>query len=77
VRIHLYVTAAAAALSFSNFVSVAGEPVFEAIKSIPPNTELVVYFLPERPEELFFMPAVHFLRNSLYRRTMDSILEGQ
>ncbi|CAB3360404.1 Hypothetical predicted protein [Cloeon dipterum] len=54
---------------------VKGEPVFEAIKSIPPNTEVVVYFLPERPEELFFMPAVHFLRNSLYRRTMDSILE--
>jgi hypothetical protein len=55
----------------------AGEPVFEAIKNIPPNTELVAYFLPERPEELFFMPAVHFLRNSLYRRTMDSILEGK
>jgi hypothetical protein len=23
------------------------------------------------------MPAVHYLRNSLYRRTMDTILEGK
>ncbi|PSN30671.1 hypothetical protein C0J52_25576, partial [Blattella germanica] len=55
---------------------VKGEPLYEAVKSIPANSELVVYFLPERPEEVFFMPAVHYLRNSLYRRTMDTILEG-
>ncbi|KAJ9582161.1 hypothetical protein L9F63_003503, partial [Diploptera punctata] len=54
---------------------VKGEPIYEAVKSIPANSELVVYFLPERPEEVFFMPAVHYLRNSLYRRTMDTILE--
>jgi hypothetical protein len=47
------------------------------VKTIPANSELVVYFLPERPEEVFFMPAVHYLRNSLYRRTMDTILEGK
>ncbi|GLH12364.1 Uncharacterized protein GBIM_17098 [Gryllus bimaculatus] len=52
-----------------------GEPMYEAIKNIPANSELVVYFLPERPEEVFFMPAMHYLRNSLYRRTMDTILE--
>lgn len=56
---------------------VAGEPLYETVKSIPANSELVVYFLPERPEEIFFMPAVHYLRNSLYRRTMDTILEGR
>ena len=56
---------------------VAGEPLYETVKSIPANSELVVYFLPERPEEVFFMPAVHYLRNSLYRRTMDTILEGR
>ncbi|XP_021939987.1 zinc finger protein 771-like isoform X2 [Zootermopsis nevadensis] len=54
---------------------VKGEPLYEAVKSIPANSELVVYFLPERHEEVLFMPAVHYLRNSLYRRTMDTILE--
>jgi hypothetical protein len=51
--------------------------MYETVKNIPANSELVVYFLPERPEEVFFMPAVHYLRNSLYRRTMDTILEGR
>ncbi|KAK9701353.1 hypothetical protein QE152_g30658 [Popillia japonica] len=51
---------------------VRGEPVYEAIKSIAPESELLVYYLPERPEELFFVR----MRASLYRQTMDSILEG-
>lgn len=51
---------------------VRGEPVYEAVKPIPPDTELLVYYLPERPEELFFVR----MRTSLYRQTMDSILEG-
>lgn len=53
---------------------VRGEPVYETVKPIPPNTELLVYYLylPERPEELFFVR----MRTSLYRQTMDSILEG-
>lgn len=51
--------------------------MYEVIKNIPANTELVVHYLPERPEEIFFMPAVHYLRNTLYRRTMDTILEGK
>lgn len=54
-----------------------GEPMYEVIKNIPANTELIVHYLPERPEEIFFMPAVHYLRNTLYRRTMDTILEGK
>lgn len=58
-----------------NFVAtkVRGEPVYEAVKPIPPDTELLVYYLPERPEELFFVR----MRASLYRQTMDSILEGK
>lgn len=52
---------------------VRGEPVYEAVKPIAPDTELVVYYLPERPEELFFVR----MRASLYRQTMDSILEGE
>lgn len=51
--------------------------MYEVIKNIPANTELIVHYLPERPEEIFFMPAVHYLRNTLYRRTMDTILEGK
>lgn len=51
--------------------------MYEAVKTITANTELVVFYLPERPEEMFFMPAVHYLRNTLYRRTMDTILEGK
>lgn len=54
---------------------IKGEPMYEAVKTIPANSELVVYFPPERPEEVFFMPAVHYLRTSIYRRTMDTILE--
>lgn len=52
---------------------VRGEPVYEAVKPIGPDTELLVYYLPERPEELFFVR----MRASLYRQTMDSILEGE
>lgn len=58
-------------------LSVSGEPIYEAVKNIAAHSELVVYYLPERPEEVFFMPAVHYLRHSLYRRTMDTILEGE
>lgn len=56
-----------------NFVAtkMKGEPVYEAVKPIAPDTELLVYYLPERPEELFFVR----MRASLFRQTMDSILE--
>lgn len=58
-----------------NFVAtkVRGEPVYEAVKAITPDTELLVYYLPERPEELFFVS----MRASFYRQKMDSILEGK
>lgn len=52
---------------------VKGEPVYEAVKPVSAHTELVVYYLPERPEEMFFVK----MRNNLYRQTMDSILEGE
>lgn len=65
------------AITFDLVFVLAGEPIYEAVKTIPANSELVVYYLPERPEEVFFMPAVHYLRHSLYRRTMDTILEGR
>lgn len=55
---------------------VKGEPLYEVVKPLAAHQELVVFYLPEgpaRPEELFF---VH-MRSTLYRRTMDSILEGE
>ena len=55
----------------------AGEPIYEVVRPIPAHTELVAFFLPESSEDLFLMPAVNFLRNTLYRRTMDAILEGE
>lgn len=52
---------------------VKGEPIYEIVKPIPSHQELVVYYLPEGPEELFFIR----MRSQLYRQTMDSILEGK
>jgi len=49
-----------------------GEVIYEVVKPIPMHHELVVFYLPERPEELF----IGRMKNSFYRRTMDSILEG-
>lgn len=46
------------------------------VKPLAAHQELIVYYLPERldrPEELFFVR----MRSTLYRRTMDSILEGE
>lgn len=50
---------------------IVGEPIYEAAKNIPANSELVVYYLPERSEEAYYMPAVHYLRHALYRRTLE------
>lgn len=52
---------------------VKGEPIYEVVKPIPMHQEIIVYYLPERPEELFFSR----MRNTIYRQTMDSILEGE
>lgn len=51
---------------------VKGEPIYEAIKPITAHQELVVFYLPERPEEVLFMR----MRISMYRQTMDSIMKG-
>lgn len=51
---------------------ISGEVIYEVVKPIPIHHELIVYYLPERPEELF----IGRMKNSFYRRTMDSILEG-
>lgn len=50
---------------------IKGEPIYEVIRPIGAHQELVTFYLPEQPEELFFVR----MRNRLYRQTMDSILE--
>lgn len=50
---------------------IKGEPIYETVKTIPANSELVVYYLPERSDEAYYMPAVHYLRHAMYRRTLE------
>lgn len=52
-----------------------GEPIFELIKDIDPKTELVCFFVPERPEETFLLPAIQYLRHTLFKRLVDNVLE--
>ncbi|KAL9874727.1 zinc finger protein 235-like [Glossina fuscipes] len=48
-----------------------GEPIYETIKMIANNHELVVFYLPQRPEQHLFSE----MRTSLYRHAIDSILQ--
>ena len=52
-----------------------GEPVFELIRDVGPKTELVAFFVPERPEEAFLLPAIQYLRHTLFKRLVDNVLE--
>ncbi|GAB6027392.1 hypothetical protein CHUAL_001668 [Chamberlinius hualienensis] len=55
-----------------------GEPAFETVKCIPPNTEMVVYFdnvETNNNNNSMCRAANAFLRTSLYRKAMDTILE--
>ncbi|XP_037073399.1 uncharacterized protein LOC119094446 [Pollicipes pollicipes] len=52
-----------------------GEPIYEVIRPIAAHSEIVVFYLPERPQEEFVLPAVAYLRHSLYKKTMYAILE--
>ncbi|KAK4008347.1 hypothetical protein OUZ56_013489 [Daphnia magna] len=59
---------------------IKGEPVYEAVRPIGANTELIVFYLPglhDDDEELLYggLPAVRSLRSSLFRRTMGLILQ--
>lgn len=55
---------------------IKGEYLYEAVKPISAHQELIVYYLleqHERPEDFLF---VH-MRSSIYRKTLNSILEGE
>jgi hypothetical protein len=61
---------------------IKGEPVYEAVRPIGANMELIVFYLPglhDDDEELLYggLPAVRSLRSSLFRRTMGLILQGE
>ena len=51
-----------------------GEPIFDLIKDVGPKTELVAFFVPERPEEAFLLPAIQYLRTTLFKRLIDNVL---
>ena len=52
-----------------------GEAIFELIRDVGPKTELVAFFVPERPEETFLLPAIQYLRHTLFKRLIDNVLE--
>ena len=40
------------------------------------KTELVCFFVPERPEEAaFLLPAIQYLRHTLFKKLVDNVLE--
>ena len=49
--------------------------MFELIRDVGPKTELVAFFVPERPEEAFLLPAIQYLRHTLFKRLIDNVLE--
>jgi hypothetical protein len=51
-----------------------GEPIFEVIKDVQPDTELVAWFLPASHEDLVFISRDVCSRSAIYRCTIDSIL---
>nr|XP_027207507.1 zinc finger protein 358-like isoform X2 [Penaeus vannamei] len=54
---------------------VRGSVVFEVVREVVPGERLVVFFLPDMSgEDTLLLPALTFLRSSLYRRTIDSIM---
>ena len=35
----------------------------------------MAFFVPERPEEAFLLPAIQYLRTTLFKRLIDNVLE--
>ncbi|CAB4065462.1 Zinc finger protein 700,Zinc finger protein with KRAB and SCAN domains 3,Zinc finger protein 846,Zinc finger protein 792,Zinc finger protein 84,Zinc finger and BTB domain-containing protein 49,Zinc finger protein 613,Zinc finger protein 684,Zinc finger protein 235,Zinc finger protein interacting with ribonucleoprotein K,Zinc finger protein 732,Zinc finger protein 697,Zinc finger protein 677,Zinc finger protein 670,Zinc finger protein 880,Zinc finger protein 264,Zinc finger protein 790,Zinc finger protein 6 len=55
--------------------SPSGEPIFEVLKDIEPKTELVCFFIPDRPEDTFLLPAIQYLRHTLFKRLIDNVMD--
>ncbi|XP_033226509.1 histone-lysine N-methyltransferase PRDM9-like isoform X2 [Belonocnema kinseyi] len=52
-----------------------GEPIFEVIKDVQPDTELVAWFLPVNEQDFVFISRGLCSRTAIYRCTIDSILD--
>lgn len=55
----------------------SGDPIFEVIKDVQPDTELVAWFLPTAEQDFVFISHDMCSRSALYRCTIDSILDGE
>ncbi|XP_057333647.1 zinc finger protein 43-like isoform X1 [Microplitis mediator] len=53
---------------------VKGDPIFEVIKDVEPDSELIAWFLPASHEDLVFISRDFCSRSAIYRCTIDSIL---
>jgi uncharacterized Zn-finger protein len=55
----------------------AAEPVFETIRTLDAGTELVAFLVPEpscQEQQLTLLPAIHLLRQALFRTYIESVL---
>jgi len=52
----------------------SGEPVFEILTSMEPETELVAFLVPETCQEMMLLPAIQFLRQTLFKRYIENVL---
>lgn len=55
---------------------ILGEPIFEVIKDVQPDTELVAWFPPVTYPDFIFISHDMCLRSALYRCLIDSIVDG-
>ena len=51
-----------------------GEPVFEILTSLKPQTELVAFLVPDTCHEMMLLPAIQFLRQTLFKRYIENVL---
>ncbi|XP_076666391.1 uncharacterized protein LOC143367984 [Andrena cerasifolii] len=54
---------------------VKGDPIFEVIKDVQPDTELVAWFFPTAEQDFVFISHEMCSRSAVYRCTIDSILD--
>lgn len=52
----------------------AGEPVFEVLRFLPPGTELLAFLRPDSASDLLLLPAIQFLRQTLFKTYIENVL---
>lgn len=61
----------------SAFFLFSGEPIFEVIRDVQPDTELVAWFLLAKQQDFVIISHDVCSRSAIYRCTIDSILDGE